>query len=127
MREFMRLTGLTLSVVLAACASSDSTSTDGSISSPTTPGPSAAISRDEAIEVAFEVLSEAREDWDVVLAEAGLLAQVKPDWEEYEWGRGLPPDLPVWRVVMEAGDLSAEVVLDSIDGSLHGSVIGIAN
>ena len=32
-----------------------------------------------------------------------------------------------WRVVVTAGDLSGEVVIDAPDGSVHSSIMGIAN
>ncbi len=79
------------------------------------------------MDVARTALRVTGEDWDVVLAEAGPLARVKPDWQASEWGGSLPADLHVWRVVMAAGELSAEVVIDATDGSVYGSVIGIAN
>lgn len=44
-----------------------------------------------------------------------------------EWGQALPGGPPVWRVVMVAGDLSAEVILDFTDGSVYSSTAGIAN
>ena len=43
------------------------------------------------------------------------------------WGRDLAADLLVWRVVMVSDELSGEVLIDFIDGSTYGSVIGIAN
>jgi hypothetical protein len=123
----MRSLRLAASVlVLAACAAP-------TLSSATpAPAPSRAstterISRDQAVAVARDALQEAGEDWDVVLADAGQLGEVRPGWEEYEWAQGLSADLPVWRVVMVAGELSAEVVIDSGDGSVYGSIIGIAN
>lgn len=85
------------------------------------------ITRDEAVEVAHTALREAGQDWDVVLAEAGPLERVRPDWKASEWGGSLPAHLRVWRVVMVAGELSAEVIIDSTNGSVYGSVIGIAN
>ena len=79
------------------------------------------------MEVARSALREVGQDWDLVLAEAGPLERVKPDWQASEWSGSLAGDRRVWRVVMVAGDLSAEVLIDSTDGSLHGSVTGIAN
>jgi hypothetical protein len=103
---FVRSTGLAVVLILTGCAapalqssalvsSSPSASTDG-------------ISRNEAVDVARDALRQAGVDWDVVLAEAGPLGQVRPGWEEAEWGHGLAADMPVWRVVMAAGELSAE-------------------
>ena len=82
---------------------------------------------DDAVEVARAAMREASEDWRVVLAEAGPIGRIRPGWQDYEWGRGLSADLSVWRVVMVDGELSAEVVIDRMDGSVYGSVIGIAN
>lgn len=79
------------------------------------------------MEVARVALREVGEVWDVVAAQAGPLERLRPDWRASEWGGGLAGDLEVWRVVMVAGDLSAEVVIDSTDGSVYSSVVGIAN
>jgi hypothetical protein len=85
------------------------------------------VSRNEAVDIARDALRGAGDDWDVVLAEARPLRQVSPGWQELEWGRGLSADLPVWRVVMVVGELSAEVVIDFVDGSVYSSTMGIAN
>ena len=79
------------------------------------------------MEVARSAMQEAGEGWDVVLAEAGPLERIRPGWQDYDWGRGLSADLSVWRVVMVAGELTAEVLIDHMDGSVYGSVVGIAN
>jgi hypothetical protein len=102
---------------------------------PTSPEPSRAtspaspgeISRDQAIARGREALREAGEEWHVVRAQSGQLASVRPGWEEVEWGLGLSGDLRVWRLVMTAGSLSAEVIIDATDGKVYGSVIGIAD
>ena len=76
---------------------------------------------------AREALRQAGVDWDVVLAQSGPLGQVRPGWDEQEWGRRLSADAPVWRVVLAADELSAEVVIDFMDGSVYSSIMGIAN
>lgn len=77
--------------------------------------------------VARDALREAGEDWVVVLAEAGSLAHVSPEWAEQQWGQGLSADLPVWRVVLAANELRAEVVIDRIEGSVYAATMGVAN
>jgi hypothetical protein len=124
----VRLTGLAMLFVVTACAAPVPSSSAAETSSQSrSPVPTGGITRDEAVEIARTALREAGEDWDVVFAEAGPLERVRPDWQASEWGASLPGDLRVWRVVMVAGELSAEVVIDSADGSVYGSVIGIAN
>ena len=76
---------------------------------------------------AREALRQAGVDWDVVLAQSGPLGQVRLGWDEQEWGRRLSADVPVWRVVMAADELSAVVVIDFVDGSVYSSIMGIAN
>ena len=116
----MRSIGLALLVILSGCAAPAPRSSAASSSSPE---PTDGISRNEAVEVASDALPPVGEDWDVVLAEAGPLGRVSPGWEEPEWGRGLSADQPVWRVVMVAGEMTAEVILDFLDGSVYGSVM----
>lgn len=120
--------GLALVLILSGCAAPALPSSER-VSAASSPSPASTdgISRNEAVAVAREALRPAGEDWDVVLAKAGPLGQVRPGWEELEWGRGLSADRPVWRVVMVAGELSAEVVIDFVDGSVHSSIMGIAN
>lgn len=77
--------------------------------------------------MARDALRQAGAHWDLTLAEAGPLGQIMPGWDDHEWGQGLSADLAVWRVVMVAGDLTAEVVIDFGDGSVYSSIIGIAN
>ena len=123
----VRLTGAAI-LVLTACAAPVPTSSAVEASTPSRATASTGgITRDEAVEVARTALMEAGEDWELVLAEAGPLERVIPDWQTSEWGANLAGDLRVWRVVMVAGELSAEVVIDSTDGFVHASVIGIAN
>ena len=117
--------GLALVLILSGCAA-PALQSSAPASSPS-PALTHGISRNEAVDLARDALRRAGEDWDVVLAEAGPLRQVSPGWEELEWGRGLSADRPVWRVVMVAGELSAEVVIDSVDGSVYSSIMGIAN
>ncbi len=81
----------------------------------------------EAVDLARDALRPAGEDWDVVLAQAGPLGRVMPTWEGHDWGRALGADRPVWRVVMASGELNAEIVIDFVNGSVHGSTIGIAD
>jgi len=79
------------------------------------------------LDVAREALREVGDDWRVVRVESGALERIMPRWREYEWGRGLAADLPVWHVVMVAGEINGEVLIDFVDGSVYGSVVGIAN
>lgn len=135
----MRLFAWALLLVLAGCAAtapqsaptSAATAPQSSAATPDDVSPSPAstpaISREEAVDVARSALREAGEDWDVVSAESGPLEQMMPEWEDQEWASGLAADLAVWRVVMESGDLSAEVLLDYLDGSVYHSVLGVAN
>ena len=121
----LRSIGLSVVLVLVGCAAPAPPE-----SLPASAASSAAadgISRTEAVDVARDALQGVDEDWDVVLAEAGPLGQVRPGWEESEWGRDLPADIRVWRVVLVAGELSAEVVLDQVDGLVYSSIVGIAN
>ena len=123
-----RLTGLVILLVVVACTAPAPSSPAAATSTPSRSAASTGgITRDEAVEVARTALRTAGEDWDVVLAEAGPLERVRPDWHAAEWGGSLTADLRVWRVVMVAGELSAEVVVDSTNGSVYDSVIGIAN
>lgn len=125
---FVRLTGLAILSVVTACAAPVPSSSAAEASSQSrSPVLARGITRDEAVEIARTALRAAGEDWDVVFAEAGPLARVTPEWQASEWGASLSGDLRVWRVVMVAGELSAEVVIDSAHGSVYGSVIGIAN
>lgn len=86
----------------------------------------AGISREDAVDAALNALEDTAE-WEVAVAEAGPLGQVRPGWEDYEWGRGLAADVLVWRVFLTSGDLSAEVVMDFVDGSVYGASQGIVN
>ncbi len=124
----MRLIGVALALVLAGCvvpASESPTPASASVSpSPvSTPG----ISRDHAVDVARETLREVGDGWRVVIAESGPLERIMPRWQEYQWGRGLAADLPVWHVVMVAGEINGEVLISFVDGSVYGYVVGIAN
>lgn len=86
----------------------------------------AGISREDAVDAALDALEDTAK-WEVAVAEAGPLGEVRPGWEDTEWGRGLPAALLVWRVFLVSGDLSAEVVIDFVDGSVYGWTQGIAN
>ena len=79
------------------------------------------------MDLALRALQDAGADWQIVRVQAGLLGEVRPGWEDLENGQGLSADLPVWNVVMAAGDLSAGVVIDSRDGSVVSAVMGIVN
>ena len=85
------------------------------------------MSRDEAVGRARLELLEFAEDWEPRSADLGALDEVRPGWEETEWGSDLSGDLRVWRVSMRSAELGAEVILDAVDGSVYGSSIGIAN
>jgi len=121
----LRSIGVSMVLVLTGCAAPEVNES--------APAPAASraaadgISRSEAVDVARDALQGTEEEWDVVLAEAGPLGQVRPGWEDSEWGRDLSADIRVWRVVLVAGELSAEVVLDQVDGLVYSSIIGIAN
>ena len=115
-------------LVLAGCASDAPSSTEPA---PPEPSPSATaaqeISRDEAIDLARAALRALGEDWEVVAATEGTVRQVRPNWKDYPWAERLSGDLRVWSVAMVSGDLSAQVLLDPLDGSVHGYVAGVAN
>jgi hypothetical protein len=111
-------------LVLAGCG----TEPEPSAPTATLPAPSEGISRNEAVEAARDAASNmVADEWQVRAATAGLLGQVVPESEKYEWARDLPRDLRVWRVSFVSGDLSALVVTDFIDGRVYGVVVGIAN
>ena len=136
----MRSIGLALLVLLSGCAAQapePSTpavpaSATSTASAPASPSASASrslgpISRDEAVDLARRAVRETGANWQVVLARAGPLGEVRPRWEDLESWQDLSADLPVWRVVLAAGDLSAEVLIDSRNGSVYSTVVGIAN
>ena len=89
--------------------------------------PSAGISRDDAIEIAREAVSEMASEWQVGAVTAGPLEQAVPEFESYEWARDLPADLRVWRVALTSGELGSLVVTDFMDGRVYGVVAGIAD
>lgn len=96
-------------------------------SAPATPGETpAGISRATAVDAALDALQDTAE-WEVAVAEAGPIGQIRPGWEDAEWGRGLPADLLLWRVFLVSGDASAEVIIDFVDGSVYGLSQGIVN
>ena len=111
----------------------ESTATQRPTAAAATPGPSPSaavpheISRAEAIEIARAALRQLGDDWVVLSARAGPLREARPNWRDYEWGQALPGDLRVWSVTMAAGDVSAQVLVDPADGTVRGSVAGIAN
>lgn len=142
----MRSMGLALVLILTGCAVPTITvseelpesSTPALAPSPSSPPSSAAspssteapsrgpITRDEAMELARRAVDG--EGWQIVRVQAGSLGEVMPGgWEHLERGQGLSADLPVWSVVMAAGQASAGVLIDSRDGSVVSAVIGIAN
>jgi len=124
----VRLLGVVLALVLAACAApAPDSPTPAPASVSPSPASTPGISRDDAVDVAREALREVGDDWRVVRVESGALERIMPRWREYEWGRGLAADLPVWHVVMVAGEINGEVLIDFVDGSVYGSVVGIAN
>jgi hypothetical protein len=137
----MRWFGLALILVVTGCASpqipeSPEPSLRSSPDSPSqmesaeqsasleTPSP-VGISRKEAVEIALEALQG--ETWAVVRADAGPLAQLRPDWSTYEWGKDLPANVRVWRVGLVSGELGGEVVIDFAAGSIYSAILGIAN
>ncbi len=129
----MRSVTLSL-VILCGCAAPGlESSPRPSTGSTASPAPAArtappdGISRDEAVDIARDELGQIGEDWNVVLAETGPIGRVRPGWQDEEWGQRLAGDVPVWRVAMEAGELSAEVIIDLMDGSVYSSILGIAN
>jgi hypothetical protein len=117
--------GLAIVLILSGCAAP--TVRSSAHASPRSSASTDGISRNEAVDLARDALRGAGQDWDIVLAEAGPLGQVSPGWAELDWGRGLSADRQVWRVVTVAGELSAEVVIDFVDGSVYSSTMGIAN
>ncbi len=82
------------------------------------PAPTDGISKNEALDIAYDAVPEM--DGRDVVAEAGAVAHVVPGWESYEWLRDLNPDRWVWRVFLVNGDRGAEVVIDFVDGSVYG-------
>jgi hypothetical protein len=116
----MRLIGLFIVLILAGCAGPEPPDSTAGASLPT-------ISRSDAIDISRGQLQDVGEAWEVVLVEAGPLGQVRPGWEAYASGNDLDAELRVWRVVLENGGLSAEVVLDFVDGSVYSVTQGIAN
>ena len=120
------------SVILVACVVLGSCATDSDPEPPpeassASPASSAGISRDDAIEIAREAVSAMATEWQVSAVTAGPLEQAVPEFESYEWARDLPTDLPVWRVALTSGELSALVVTDFMDGRVYGVVAGIAD
>jgi uncharacterized lipoprotein YmbA len=107
----MRLIGLFIVLILAGCGGPEPPVSTAGASLPT-------ISRSDAIAISRVQLQDVGEAWEVVLAEAGPLGQVRPGWEEYGWGQDLDAELRVWLVVLVNGELSAEVVLGFVDGSV---------
>lgn len=120
-----------LALILLGCTTpqpaSPGTSMELSLPPSATSVSTGEITREEAIEIAGQVLQEAGHDWDVLSAEVGALDSVRPGWEEEAWGQDFSGDLRVWVLGMRQGDLTAEVVLDAVDGSLYGSVMGVGN
>jgi hypothetical protein len=124
----VRSLSVVLALVLTGCAQPALESRGASSAGPSAQlGSAAEISRDEAVGRARDALREASQSWSVVLAEAGPLEEVRPGWEAYDWGRSLAGSVRVWRVVMSADGLSAEVLIDASAGAVYGSVIGVAD
>jgi hypothetical protein len=120
---------MTVAVVLivTSCTAPAPSSPAASAAVSMPPASVAEISREDAIARAHAALREAGGVWDLVRADVGALNDVRPGWEETEWGRGLSGDLRVWRLGLRSGSLSAQVILDAVDGTVYGSIIGIPN
>jgi hypothetical protein len=121
----VRSIGLLLILALAGCG--QPTQVSSAPASPVVVPSRGGLAKEQAIDVAREALREVGEDWALVAAESGVLAEITPGWAEEEWARGLSPELLVWRVVLAAGELSAEVVIDAANATVYRSVVGIAN
>jgi len=118
--------GLLLVVVVSGCGVLPLESVPTQSASPPVAAPDG-ISREEAVDAALEAVGPLGGDWTVTQAQLGAIGRIRPGWHEEEWGQELAGDLPVWRVALVADELSADVIIDSEDGSVYSSIVGIAN
>jgi hypothetical protein len=93
---------------------------------PSSTPPPDGLSRDEAISVAHALLPAA-DGWEVAVAEAGPLGRVLQHFDGADWAVGLAADLWVWRVFLVSGGRGTDVVIDYVDGSVHGTIDYIVN
>jgi len=93
---------------------------------PSSTPPPAGISRDDAVSVAHDLLP-AEEGWEIRVVEAGPIGRVLPHFDGAEWAEDLLPDTWVWRVFLVRGDEGTDVVIDYVDGSIHGTIDYIVN
>jgi hypothetical protein len=105
---------------------------DGGRFVPPTPYPSSTppadgLSREEAVAVA-RAETDARDGWEVVVAESGPVGQIMPDVLAYDdWAQDLAPDKWVWRVFLVRDDQGVEVIVDYVDGTPLGTAEYIVN
>jgi hypothetical protein len=93
---------------------------------PRAPAPSPMLSREEALAVSH-VAAPGTEDWEVLVATAGPIREVNPNWNLLDWSRHLPEQTRIWYVALASGDEGVMVFLDATDGTVYDVSWGIVN
>ena len=94
-----------------------------------TPRPSqrtVGLSRADAV-AAARAAAPGTGDWEVVVATAGPIRDVNPNWSLAEWSRDLPEDTWVWYLYLRSGEEGVLVYLDHADGRIYEVEPGIVN
>lgn len=93
---------------------------------PAAPEPSKGVGEAAAIEIALGA-ADADVAWEVSVADRGPIFRVMPHWEDQEWGAAVGPETWVWRIHLVSGDRGLDVIVDYLDGSVHGTAAYIVN
>jgi hypothetical protein len=83
--------------------------------------PANGLTHEDAEAAARAALPEG-DDWYVQLNGSGPIGDFIPDYQDYEWGRGVTADHWVWIALALRDNQSISLVLDFVDGTVIGTV-----
>ena len=83
--------------------------------------PSGGLTGAEAAEAARAYLPEG-DEWYVETFSSGPIANVYSDWQDHDWGQGIPADHWVWMANARRGTQGYVLIIDYVDGTVIGAI-----